>query len=81
MLTMAHGIQGDFDKVASEFPTGADGKEVDLAPFARRARDLAKKLATLLEQRAAKKALPFRLGVHLLLVELCNEHASVCLLL
>ena len=56
MLTMAHGIQGDFDKVTSEFPKGSDGKEVDLAPFARRARALAKTLAALLEQRAADKA-------------------------
>ena len=56
MLAMAHGIQGDFNKVASELPKGADGKEVDLTPFAHQAKTLAKKLAALLEQRAAEKA-------------------------
>lgn len=57
-LCMAHGVQGDFDKVASEFPKGADGREVVLTPFARRARPLAKRLAKLLEQRAAGPSAP-----------------------
>ena len=57
-LSMAHGIQGNFDEAVSEIPKGADGKEVDLTPFARRARELAKRLAVLVEEWAKKKTAP-----------------------
>jgi len=52
-LALAGGIQGDFERAFSEFPKGADGKEVDLKPFARRARKLAKQLDETLSKRAA----------------------------
>ena len=55
-LAMAHGIEGDFQKATSSFPTGADGKEVDLKPFAKRAKKFAKQLAALLEKRAFERA-------------------------
>jgi len=54
-LAMGHGIEGDFQKATSSFPTGADGKEVDLNPFAKRAKKLAKQLAALLEKRAFER--------------------------
>ena len=53
MLALAGGIQGDFEKAFSEFPKNADGKEVDLKPFARQARKLAKQLNETLSRRAA----------------------------
>ena len=56
MMAMAHGIDGDFQRATSQFPTGADGKEVDLTPFAKQARRLAKQLAVTLERRAAERA-------------------------
>ena len=40
-LAMGHGVQGDLNKVTSEFPKGPDGVEVDLAPFRLRARAFA----------------------------------------
>ena len=54
-LAMAHGIQGDFEKATSSFPTGAGGEEVDLKPFSKRAKKWAKKLAEVLEKRAAER--------------------------
>lgn len=55
-LAMGHGIEGDFQKATSSFPTGADGKEVDLHPFAKRAKKLGKQLAALLEKRFAESS-------------------------
>ena len=52
-LALAGGIQGDFQKAFSEFPKDADGKEVDLKPFARQARKLSKQLNDTLSRRAA----------------------------
>ena len=52
-LALAGGIQGDFQKAFSEFPKDADGKEVELKPFARQARKLAKQLTDTLSKRAA----------------------------
>ena len=52
-LAMGHGVQGDLDKVTSDFPTGPDGEEVDLRPFHPRARVLAEQLSQMLERHAA----------------------------
>ena len=51
-LAMGHGVQGDFDKVTSEFPKGPDGVEVDLQPLHPRARALAEQLSQMLERHA-----------------------------
>jgi hypothetical protein len=57
MMALVHSIpEGDLKKTASGFPTGPDGNEVDLAPFVKPARKIAKKLAALLERNAANKA-------------------------
>ena len=56
MMAMAHGVQGDFNKVTSEIPKGPDGKEVVLAPFTKQANFFAKQLVVLLEHRAAEQA-------------------------
>ena len=40
-LTLAHGIKGDFERAASTYPTGSDGKEVDLKSFSKRAKECA----------------------------------------
>ena len=61
-LAMGHEVQGDFDKVTSEFPKGPDGKEVDLLPLHPRAWTLAEQLSQMMEHRAAKtcqRAAPF----------------------
>ena len=55
ILAMGHDIEGDFQKATSSFPMGADGKEVDLNPFAKRAMKLAKQLVALLEKRAFER--------------------------
>ena len=52
-LALAGGIQGDFERAFSEFPKDADSKEVDLKPFARQVRKLAKQLSDTLSRRAA----------------------------
>ena len=52
-LAMEGGIQGDFERAFSEFPKDADGKEVDLKPFARQTRKLAKQLSDTLSKRDA----------------------------
>jgi len=57
-LAMAHGIQGDFNKAMSEMPKGPDGQEIALAPFGREARELAKKLAVLVEEAAKVRPAP-----------------------
>ena len=57
-LAMAHGIQGDFVKAVSEILKGTDGKEVVLTPFARQARELAKKPAVLVEECSKEKSAP-----------------------
>jgi hypothetical protein len=56
MLALAHGIQGDFNKATSEFPTGPDGQEVELRPFKKQAKKLAKQLADLLKRCVATRA-------------------------
>ena len=51
-LAMGHGVQGDLNKVTSEFPKGPDGVEVDLRPLQPRARKLAEQLSQMLERQA-----------------------------
>ena len=51
-LAMGHGVQGDFNKVTSEFPKGPDGVEVDLQPLHPRARALAEQLSHMQEWHA-----------------------------
>ena len=53
---MGHGVQGDLNKVTSEYPKGPDGKEVDLLPFHPHARTLAEKISHMMERRAVEKA-------------------------
>lgn len=53
MFAMASGIQGDYEKAFSTFPKDADGKEVELKPFVRQARKLAKQLQDTRAKRAA----------------------------
>ena len=53
-LAMGHEVQGDFDKVTSEFPKGPHGKEVDLLPLHPRAWTLAEQLSQMMEQHAVK---------------------------
>ena len=57
LLTMAiaHGTKADFQKITSTFPTGPDGKEVDLKPASRIAKKYAKQLSKLIMAREAKK--------------------------
>lgn len=55
-LTMAHGADGDFEKIASSYPVGSDGKEVELRPYLLKARGYAKQLAEVLEKRAVARA-------------------------
>ena len=57
-LVMAHGIQGDFHKAVSEMPKGPDGQDIALAPFAREAREMARKLAILVEEAAKVRPAP-----------------------
>ena len=57
-LAMGHGVNGDLDKVTSEFPKGPDGVEVDLRPLHPRARALAEQLSQMLERRACPVATP-----------------------
>ena len=51
-LAMGHGVQGDLNKVTSEFPKGPDGVEVELRPLQPRARRLAEQLSQMLERQA-----------------------------
>lgn len=53
-LAMGHGIEGDYVKATSSFPTGPDGKEVDLTEFSQLARSLSLKLITMMKKRADK---------------------------
>ena len=55
-LSFAHGIEGDFEKAASTYPTGPDGKEVDLKSFSKRAKECARLIADMLEKRAIARA-------------------------
>jgi hypothetical protein len=54
-LALAHGIKGDFEKAASTYPTGSDGKEVDLKSFSKRAKECAQLIADMLEKRVISR--------------------------
>ncbi|KAM0871368.1 hypothetical protein ACQ4PT_039438 [Festuca glaucescens] len=41
-VVMAHGIDGDFQKATESYPTGADCKEINLKPFAKKVKKYAR---------------------------------------
>jgi hypothetical protein len=56
-LTAVHGVsEADLERVTSSFPTKADGTEVDLGPFYKSTKPMAKRLVKMLDTRAATKA-------------------------
>ena len=54
-MAIAHGAKADFQKITSAFPTGPDGKEVDLKPASKIAKKYAKQLSKLIYAREAEK--------------------------
>ena len=54
-MAIAHGAKADFQKITSTFPTGPDGKEVDLKPASKIAKKYAKQLSKLIWAREAEK--------------------------
>ena len=54
-LVLAHGVEADFEKVTTTFPTGPSGEAVGLKPYSKRAKEYASKLAEMLEKRAAAR--------------------------
>jgi hypothetical protein len=56
-LIVAHGVpEANLEKATSSFPTKADGTEIDLGPFYKSTKPMAKHLAEMLDARAAAKA-------------------------
>jgi hypothetical protein len=56
-LAMAHGVpEEELKKATSGFPKKPNGIEVDLSPYVKSAKPLAKQLAWLVERKAAEKA-------------------------
>ena len=54
-MAIAHGVKVDFPKIVSTFPTGSDGKEVDLKPASKLARKYSKQLMKLISAREAEE--------------------------
>jgi len=55
-LILGHGVAGDFEKVASDFPRKPDGKTLSLSGVKAQASQLAAKLVSTFEKRIAKIA-------------------------
>ena len=55
-LALAHGIE----RAASTYPTGPNGKEVDLKSFSKRAKECAQLIADMLEKRVIAQAVAKR---------------------
>ena len=57
LMALSHGVDKEvLEKVAESFPTDAAGKEVDIAPFAKLSRRLAKKITGYLNERKERLA-------------------------
>ena len=56
MLTIAHGVEADFNKIVSEFPRKVNGKPADIVSAREEGRRLSQKMADMLEARTRAKA-------------------------
>lgn len=56
MLMMGHGVEADYDQIASSFPTGPGGKKIPTGPFRTRAAPLAQKMVAMMAARSAVRA-------------------------
>ena len=57
MLTIANGVEADFQKIANEWPKKIiDGKPVDFASARKRAKKLSQEMADMLEARTQARA-------------------------